>query len=342
MILNGRSFLKTILLAADIYENGLSESNQEWESEESILILRDELTALGYDAILLEDAAEIVHFIIDYVTRKNKNELIVFNLIEGYQSRNREAYIPAVCEYLGICYTGSDAYGQVIALDKYLFKIMISQMGILTPKSKLLTKESSENHEVSFPLFVKPNGEGSSLGIGNQNILQSHEQYTQITNQLFQKFDELLLEEYIAGVDVTIGLFGFPGNYIITEPGRVEIAGEVYSETIKSKYAMPETVVFDLAKDLEEEAKNICLKIANRFKIAGPARFDFRLDKGKLYLLELNLTPGLSKIYSTLPKLWHQTGAGYYAMIQNIISSAEWRYQNNISFGYGKRKHSNG
>ncbi len=340
-MLVGREFVKTILLAADIYENGPIDYRQEWESKKSVSLLKESLTHLGYVVIIRENPSEIAGLLLEFIVKNKSEDLVVFNLVEGFLSRNREGYIPNLCEYLGICYTGSDAYAQAISLDKHLLKTICDRLGILTPKYTLARTKTMNVDSLNFPLFVKPNGEGSSIGISEENIIYSLNQLTKITDKLFLKFDELLIEEYISGDDITIGLIGSPNQYHLTSPARVTYDSKVYSEGIKSKDGMPEQLSFDLPTDVIEKLSQICLRLAEHLKIFGPARFDFRLDSRGIYFLELNLTPGLSKIYSTLPKCYFQSGFSYEDLLQKIILSAEERYLHFPEQKYGRRIYSN-
>ncbi|WP_167883642.1 D-alanine--D-alanine ligase family protein [Leptospira ognonensis] len=328
--------MKTILLAADIYEHGPEGYTQEWESEKSILLLQESLIRLGHSVFLLERPKQVAEFILEYLKGKPREDLIVFNLVEGYQSRNREGYIPSLCEYLGVSYTGSDTYAQAVCLDKHLLKLICKDLDILTPKSRRLTNTSRTINGLKFPLFIKPNGEGSSLGINEESILHSNFDFERVSDKLFGKYDTLLLEEFIPGEDITIGLLGHSDHYQLTDPARISYSGTTYSEQIKSKSGMPEILNFDLPDGIAEHLKQVSLKIANHLKIIGPARFDFRWQGEEIYFLELNLTPGLSKVYSTLPMCWENSGRSYEEMLKLILISAQERFENSSEQHYGK------
>ena len=92
---------------------------------------------------------------------------LVFNIAEGVAGRNREAAVPALCELMGIPYTGSDAATLSIALDKALSKRVLLQHGILTRRvpGDGDGRESCLSAKLKFPLIVKPNQEGSSKGV---------------------------------------------------------------------------------------------------------------------------------------------------------------------------------
>ena len=93
---------------------------------------------------------------------------LIFNTAEGHKGKTREAFFPALFEELGIPFTGSDAYTLGITLDKVLTKRILSAYGVPTPRARLVTRatlESGALDDMTFPVIVKPNFEGSSKGI---------------------------------------------------------------------------------------------------------------------------------------------------------------------------------
>ena len=125
---------KKVILLADIHDsfpNLNSEDKQEWESKKSIYYLIETIFNLGYDVVLLEPKKGKLAVLetLKSILENPNIDCILFNLIEGFRSRNREGYIPAIGEFLGIAYTGSDAYAQNISLDKHLTKLIINDLG---------------------------------------------------------------------------------------------------------------------------------------------------------------------------------------------------------------------
>lgn len=328
--------MKTVLLACDIYENGKDPHRQEWESEESLLILSKTIEELGYIVVILSQPITIVDFICKFIINNSKSDLVVFNLVEGFSSRNREGYIPGICEYLGVCHTGSDAYAQNVSLDKHLTKLILSEIKVLTPKYRKMDEFIPGDQPISYPMFLKPNYEGSSLGIDEKSIVQNADEFKKTFEILNKDFDDILTEKYISGEDITIGILGNKGNYTISEPARIVYEDVVYSQTIKSKLSMAESLIFDLHHKMCEKIKLVSLQIVETLKISGYARIDYIVSGEELYFLEINLTPGLSCIYSVLPKLWKHSDLSYERFINQILDLALSDYSGSKRFNYGK------
>ncbi|GBF49183.1 putative D-alanine--d-alanine ligase [Leptospira ryugenii] len=329
--------MKNILIAADLYEEGPRPWNQEWESKLSVQEIQKELEELGYHSLIYSDRISLVERLVA-IRPEDRENWLVWNLIEGYQSRNREAYIPNLCEFLGIAYTGSDAYAQIVSLDKSLCKEFAKKLAIPTSNSQLLKKGHRELRDLEFPIFLKPNFEGSSLGIYDSNIIQNQKEYESKIRELFELFDEVIAEEYLLGDEITVGLLGHFPEYLTTKPARIVTPGKVYDEHTKSKSEMPETLIFDLNSSEEKSLKKYVLDLGTELEIVGPARFDFMRKDGNFYFLEANLTPGLSLRYSCLPILCESSGISKREMFQKIIDSSAFNYQNSKRFLYGKGK----
>src|ERR1051326_7043323 len=102
---------------------------------------------------------------------------LVFNTAEGRRGRFREALFPALFEELGLAYTGSDPYTCALTLDKHQTKLNASWSAVPTPGSSLVTClcDLKSLPHLRFPLMVKPNAEGSSLGITQESVAETPE-----------------------------------------------------------------------------------------------------------------------------------------------------------------------
>lgn len=326
--------MKTVLIACDIYDKQHPNLSQEWESEETILHMEKTIQSLGYDVVVLNHPTEITSALAG-IPKSNRKNWIVWNFIEGYLSPSREAYIPALCEYLGIPHTGSHAAVQTLTLDKYKTKLYLASFGIPTLVSQLIDTES-EVPRISYPLFVKPNGEGSSLGITDANVIHSKDDWDTQVPKLLETFSPLLVEPYLSGEEVTVGIMGNQGNYQVLPIAYVITPSGVYHEGIKSKSEFLESLDFDLPKHLCSQIESISLQIAERLGSSGYLRIDFKLENEKPYFLEANATPGFSHIYSTLPLLWERSGRSYSELLQYSLELGFEEFFTQKRFQYGK------
>ncbi|WP_411822584.1 D-alanine--D-alanine ligase [Leptospira sp. 'Mane'] len=330
--------MQTVLLASDIYDFNPGLLTSEWESLDSVELLRKEIINLGYRCTIFHSQEKILSSILGFVGAGEKDKLIVWNLIEGYSSRNREGYIPSICEYLGICHTGSDAYAQHITLDKYRTKTIARSLGIKTPDFQIISKNQNFDLNLKFPIFAKPNTEGSSIGITEQNIVKNKEELDSLLSILFESFDTILLEEYIEGFDLTVAIFGNHSDYSASHVARLEYPGKTYSSRIKSKSEMPEKLIFDLNEETSISVQNVSLALAKEIRFSGYARLDFILKGDDIYFLETNLTPGFSPVYSSLPILWQHSGKSYRELVETCLNLAKKEYSEAKRFNYGKGK----
>ena len=324
-----------VIIAADIYDDFAdlaSRHKQEWESRSSIDVIRDTLVAMGHDVsvwskkTLTRDIARII----------NKKETVIFNLIEGYSSRNREAYVPTLAELYGIAHTGSDASAQIVSLDKYLTAVVAHNVNIPV-KRKTIIRSVTELENLALPVFIKPRYEGSGLGIGSWSLLQKPEDKHAI-RQLLDLYGDMVAEEYLCGDEFTVAVSGNFGNYKTAKPARIIYPGDSYGEEVKSKEHMPEQLLFDAAPVLASRLQQYSNLLCSAIGVSGYARVDWKLDEsGDPFLLEINLTPGLSCFYSSFPLCYSHSFGSYQDMLQEIIENAQKDYQSR-RFDYGKNE----
>lgn len=135
---------------------------------------------------------------------------LVFNIAEGFGSRNREALIPSLLEIYQIPYTASDTYGMAINLNKHHTKILAASMGVPVPLGvcfkKLDNKVIKEIRNIGYPIVLKLNAEGGSMGV---TLVQNEIELIEEANILIEKYhSEILAEEYIDGKEITVPIIG--------------------------------------------------------------------------------------------------------------------------------------
>jgi D-alanine--D-alanine ligase len=131
----------------------------EWDPPETIIAIANALARQGHIVVHLEATPDLPRVLAE------ADVDLIFNIAEGVEGRNREAQVPALCELLGVPYTGSDSATLAIALDKALAKKVLLQHDILTPKFQLMESPRERlSPDMKFPLIVKPNAEGLEQG----------------------------------------------------------------------------------------------------------------------------------------------------------------------------------
>jgi D-alanine-D-alanine ligase len=168
--------------------------------------IQNALTSLGYDVLPIEadlDAFEKL--------RRYKDEIgIVFNIAEGLAGDARESQIPLYCELLGLPYTHSSPTTHAITLDKRLTNMVLSGYGVRTPRGIVVEKKSDiDEFDLSFPVIVKPNKEGSSKGVFDKNVVRNLGQLLERLAFVSEDYTkEVTIEEFIDGREFTVSVMG--------------------------------------------------------------------------------------------------------------------------------------
>ncbi len=203
-------------------------------------------------------------------------------------------------DLLGIPYTTSGLLASALTFNKHYCNLVVSRLGVPVAPSIRLTETSGQTvgdilKHVSLPVFVKPNRGGSSLGTSFVRDLTVLEPAISLA---FEHDDEVLVEEYLKGVELTCGVF--------RQTGRVKVlpVTEIISKTdadffdFKAKYtpgAADEITPARIPESLTEEVKKLTARLYDQLDMSGLARFDFIYSQDILYFLEVNVTPGMSE-----------------------------------------------
>src|SRR3954467_14231308 len=177
----------------------------EWDAPATIAAVETALSRLG-KVVRLEATENFPERL-----RQTKPD-IVFNIAEGFRGVNREAHVPAICEFFGVPYSGSDPFTLTLCLDKARTKETLSFHGIPTPRF-LLVEKLSDLYRVAeklpLPLFVKPVHEGSSKGITDSNLCRDRDQLFRQTEFLLENYRQpVLVEEFLPGKEFTCAVLG--------------------------------------------------------------------------------------------------------------------------------------
>jgi D-alanine-D-alanine ligase len=301
---------------------GGDDAEAEYDPPETIAAIADAIAHYGHAVVHLEATPDLPRLL------GESDVDLVFNIAEGLVGRNREAQVPALCELLGIPYTGSDSATLAIALDKALTKKVLKQHGIMTPEFQLFeTGRERLIPTLKFPVIVKPNAEGSSKGIAGSSVFDDEPGMRQWVKTLIDRYRQpALVEEYIPGREFTIGLLGDRRPYVMP-PMEIcfldkEQPRPVYSFQVKQEwqkhveYKCPAPLAPAELKALERTAREVFAALDCR----DVARIDVRMDqKGLIYVLEVNPLPGLTPDYSDLVLIAKAAGMDYRSLIGEIL-----------------------
>jgi D-alanine-D-alanine ligase len=300
------------------------DTEAEYDAPETISSIRDALESYGHIVVPVEATAELPRQLMDTPVD------LVFNIAEGVSGRNREAAVPALCELMGIPYTGSDAATLSIALDKALSKRVLRQHGILTPEFQVMeTGRERLLPKMKFPLIVKPNQEGSSKGVSaHASVVDDEEGLRQVVRELLEKYRQpALIEYYIAGREFTVGLLGDKRPRVLPPMEIIFLDKNnprpVYDFQIKQEwekhvyYQCPAKLTPAELKSMERIARETFVALDCR----DVARVDLRMDdSGEIYVLEVNPLPGLTPGYSDLCLIANAANIDYRSLIGEILA----------------------
>lgn len=259
---------------------------------------------------------------------------LVFNLAEGEKGVWREAFYPMLYEFLGLPYTGAGPGVLGMGLDKRLTEEALAVKGVEVPRGRLVTPEEPEvPPELRYPLLIKPNFEGSSMGIHQDSIVRGPDEARERVARLLEEFpDGLDVEEYIEGREVTIGYLAEPErNFTAIVEYRFPHGGEAIMDyETKQAEGSEEAVTTLCPAPLEGLERVAVLDTAARavcaLRLPDLGRVDLRLrDDGKVFLIEVNPLPGLRDM-SPLVVGAAEAGMEYDEVIDAIVVSAARRH----------------
>ncbi|TGN04240.1 D-alanine--D-alanine ligase [Leptospira dzoumogneensis] len=361
----------SVLIVADIQNPDLDpKDTQEWEDQNSVLEIKRTLEELEEKVDIIEFPSKLLQKLSDYSSLEPQDRPVLFHLVEGFRSRNREALLPAIAEYAGFPHTGSDAYAQNLSLDKHLSKLFCVSAGVPTSPWSLVEKDSVEvttnvdstfsdawdgvrnldpifrgsrlPTESEFPVFFKPRSEGSSLGVGEENLISNQADLDQFIRSKFPLYSSWICESYLPGEEWTLAVIGSPTyGYKASQVARIGLENspeKIYGEITKTKLSMPEKLHFDLDQERFEYIQKYSLKLCKILKTSGAVRLDWKADaQGKPMFLEWNTTPGLSSYYSSFPICYSQSFGTYSDLMKELLEIARVEFLTE-RFTYSKLK----
>ena len=333
-----------------------SDEYAEWDSAETIDAVASALSAFG-EVVRLEANA-------DFPARLHETRPdIVFNIAEGLLGVNREAHVPAICEFFGIPYSGSDPFTLSLCLDKARTKEILAYHGVPTAAFALVRTTADLTalrsriravHHVTaphvvpserplhLPLFVKPVHEGSSKGITERNLCRTQTELEHQVALLLETYRQpVIVEEFLPGDEFTCAVLG-NGDEATVLPivgmnfdALPEGALPIYGFEAKWLWDRPENPldIFSCPARIDEGKRQaietVVLRAYNVLGCRDWSRIDVRLDgAGVPNVVEVNPLPGIlpnPEDNSCFPKAARVAGLSYDQLIQACLTAAAER-----------------
>jgi D-alanine-D-alanine ligase len=321
-----------------------SEEEAEFDRPETVEAIAKALRSLGHEVEPIDVAGSASRLV---ARLEALSPDLVFNTAEGTRGRFREAFYPALFDLLGLPFTGSDAYACALTLDKQLTKVIVAQAGVPTPKWHFVAKDgpipSVESMGLEFPIIVKPNFEGSSMGISADSVVEDEASLTSQLEKILNHFSEgAILEEFVDGSDLTVPFLekARPDSGGILEPAQylfdlknTDRRYNIYDYELKQTHfdSVHIKVPAEITTDVHRLAMEYSLRAIKALNIRDAARVDFRLTPdGKLYFIEINALPSFepgASIYASAALAGYDT---LEKVMGAVVESACDRFSINI------------
>jgi len=254
----------------------------------------------------------------------NKKKIdVIFNALHGKDGEDGVAQ--SYFEYLKIPYTHSGVISSYNAMNKIHSKKIFIKNKIKTPKyfsikkicfKKNTVEKALKKKKINFPIVTKPINEGSSLGV---EISKNKKKLFKSIQNLFKKYKELILEEYIGGQEIQVAVIN--GNAL----GAIELIPKRLFYDYKAKYTKKAKTEHVMPARISKKNYNQVLKIAKKahkvLNCRGVTRSDFKFFNNKFYLLEINTQPGMTSL-SLVPEIANYTGLSFENLVEKITLDA--------------------
>jgi D-alanine-D-alanine ligase len=308
-----------------IDSHGGDDREAEYDAPETIQSIAAAIESHGHVVVPLEATPEFPRVLMA------SNVDVVFNVAEGMVGRSREAQVPSLCELLNVPYSGSDSATLSICLDKSLAKRLL--VGADTPAFQALVTGREKLRPFKYPVIVKPNQEGTSKGITDKSVCDDERSVREIARRLIDRYGQpALVEEYIFGRELTVGLLGERRPRVLPPMEVVFLnaaSRPVYDYQCKQdwqshvRYECPAALTKEELRTIERVCRATFMTLGCR----DVARIDLRLaPDGRVYVLEVNPLPGLTPDYSDLCLIANGAKIEYRALIGEILSGAIKRW----------------
>ena len=263
----------------------------------------------GYDAVAIDVDAT--------VPERLARERVQLAFIALHGRLGEDGAIQGLLEVLGIPYTGSGVLASALGMDKVVSRRLFEAERLPVPRYVLVTRTASiPPLPFPFPVVVKPNGEGSSVGV---SIVSQAAGLPAALAQAFEYDRRVLIEAYIAGKEIQVGILGERALGAI----EIRLKTTFYDYVAKYTPGMSEHIFpAPLPPDVTRRTLDVALAAFRVLGCEGYGRVDFLVDEaGTPYVLEVNTLPGLTET-SLLPDIARGVGVGFDDLVEAIVTAA--------------------
>ena len=245
----------------------------------------------------------------------------IFNAIHG--SPGEDGYMQAYLELLSIPHTSCGMYQAALTFNKRDCLSVLKPYGIKTAESYYLNlgdiiDEDAIINKVGLPCFVKANKAGSSFGISK---VYKKEELKKAIDISFKEDDEIIIEEYLDGTEVSVGVISYKGQIKVLPITEIVTDNDFFDYKAKYLGESQEITPARISEVDKNKVSKIAKKVYEILKMTGFSRSEYIFKNGEPYLLEVNTVPGLTKA-SILPQQAEEAGISLAELFENAIEEA--------------------
>ncbi len=268
------------------------------------------LIRLGYNAVRLDPASDSI------VDAKIE---VAFNALHG--TFGEDGTIQAYLEHHGIAYTGSGVSTSLLGMNKWTSKKVFKEHAIPSAPYQIVYAETHlPSLDLSFPVIIKPLGEGSSIGV---EIYDSPEEFQRKAPFGISKYGCCIVEELIQGQEITIGILKDSDQAMALPILELRPKNRFYDYEAKYTEGMTDFIIpAELSDSVSQTCQKLAIKVHQIFQARGVSRVDMIVcpQRGP-FVLEINTSPGLTDL-SDLPAQARCKGISFDSLIETILESA--------------------
>lgn len=251
---------------------------------------------------------------VDNIVEYLKSFDIVFNIIHG--NTGEDGKLQSLFELFKIKYVGCDSYSSLICYDKLITKLFLEKYNI-PQVPYLIYNDKVDLKQIEYPIIVKPNKSGSSIGI---NIANNYKEAKRAIGEALKIDSSVIIEKYIKNKrELECAIIENKNKLIISEIGEIINNAKWYDYISKYK-SNTEIKIANISEDLANQIKNLSKTIFKILKCKKLSRIDFilDLDDNTFYFNEINTIPGFTK-FSMFPMLIEKLGINQSKLLDIML-----------------------
>lgn len=259
----------------------------------------------------------------DFSFRFNNDKIkFDFALIMIHGTPGEDGKLQSYFDLLNIPYSTSSALISAVTFNKYICKAVLDYEGIKSAKAYLIRNGDKINsneiiEKTGLPCFVKPNAGGSSFGISKVKKIEDLEN---AINEALKEDNEVIIEEFLPGIEVTSGVFDNKGELIALPITEIVSEGEFFDYDAKYNGKSQEITPARVNNIVTDKVQKLSKLIYKKLDCKGVVRVDYMVNNDEPYFIEINIVPGMSG-ESIIPQQLKEYGMSVSEMYDIIIDN---------------------